>query len=95
MSRVDVRVPQPGFDGIDLNPRLQKVHGGCVAQGVRADFFVQQRGAAPGGPGCVFADDIADAEIDMKMKQKAPEGDRPPGLFASFSYRFRHRHESC
>ena len=59
---VDIRVPEPVADHVDIIARAQQMHRGCMAQCVGGNGFSLERRALICGDGCIFADDVADSK---------------------------------
>ena len=59
---VDIGVPEPVADHIDIVTCPQQVHSSGMAKGVRGDGFGGKRWALALSFGCVLADDVAHPE---------------------------------
>ncbi len=62
-------MPQPSPDGVDVHAGEEQVHGGGVAERVRADFLSAQGGTPGSGP--------LDVPVDKGMNSETCDGLSP------------------
>jgi len=60
LSRLNAFVSQPEGNDCCVDAMLEQVHGACVAENVRRDFFAAQRWAPRGCRGCIFGNQPLD-----------------------------------
>ncbi len=80
---VDVHMPEPVADHVDIVSRPKQMHCGGMPDGVRADTFgLDCRAAMPSGGG-VFGGDVADPEAGDRNSIGVKEQMLGLGLFGS------------
>ena len=62
MSRIDAGMSQPGPDHIQIDARLEQVHGRGVPPGMRPYLPCEESGIGFGGIGYSMADNITQSE---------------------------------